>query len=205
MAGIEKIKQRIIEDAQREADEIIQAARDKAKGLKEQKEAEAGRLKKQLTKESMELAREHKKRMLTIARLEMRKKVLAAKQEMMNAVFNGVIDRIQNMPDEEYRKVIVSALLNLPLRGDEEIVVSAHDEHRLDQSFLDEVNELLNKQGRKGGLRLAPDRGQFRTGFILRTGGIEINNTFESIVKTVRDELEPQVADILFGGLSPEE
>ena len=123
----------------------------------------------------------------------------------MNAVFSGVIDRIQNMPDDEYREVIASALLNLPLRGDEEVVFSTYDEHRLDQSFLDQVNELLSKQGRKGRLRLAPDRGQFRAGFILRTEGIEINNTFESVVKTLRDEMEPQVADILFGGLSSDE
>ncbi|MGI6190084.1 MAG: hypothetical protein ACOYI1_10250, partial [Caldicoprobacteraceae bacterium] len=77
MTGIEKIKQRILEDAQKEADEIIKAAQDKAQGLKENKEAEAGRLKKQLTKENLEAAREHKKRILTVAQLEMRKKVLA--------------------------------------------------------------------------------------------------------------------------------
>ncbi|MGI6189384.1 MAG: V-type ATP synthase subunit E, partial [Caldicoprobacteraceae bacterium] len=166
------------------------------------KEAEAGRLKKQLTKENLEAAREHKKRILTVAQLEMRKKVLAAKQEMMDAVFSGTIDRIKNMPDDEYRKVIASALLNLPIEGDEEVVFSVYDEHRLDQKFLDQVNELLSKQGRKGCLRLAPDRGQFRAGFILRTGGIEINNSFEAVIKTLRDEMEPQVADILFGGLS---
>ncbi|NLW00013.1 MAG: hypothetical protein GX041_02310 [Clostridiales bacterium] len=202
MTGIEKIKQRILEDAQKEADEIIKAAQDKAQGLKENKEAEAGRLKKQLTKENLEAAREHKKRILTVAQLEMRKKVLAAKQEMMDAVFSGTIDRIKNMPDDEYRKVIASALLNLPIEGDEEVVFSVYDEHRLDQKFLDQVNELLSKQGRKGCLRLAPDRGQFRAGFILRTGGIEINNSFEAVIKTLRDEMEPQVADILFGGLS---
>lgn len=56
MTGIEKIKQRILEDAQKEADEIIKAAQDKAQGLKENKEAEAGRLKKQLTKENLEAA-----------------------------------------------------------------------------------------------------------------------------------------------------
>ena len=159
MTGIEKIKQRILEDAQKEADEIIKAAQDKAQGLKKNKEAEAGRLKKQLTKENLEAAREHKKRILTVAQLEMRKKVLAAKQEMMDAVFSGTIDRIKNMPDDEYRKVIASALLNLPIEGDEEVVFSVYDEHRLDQKFLDQVNELLSKQGGKGCLRLAPDRG----------------------------------------------
>ncbi|NLX70481.1 MAG: hypothetical protein GX024_06245 [Clostridiales bacterium] len=205
MTGIEKIKQRILEEAQNEADEIIKAAQEKAQGVKEAKEAEAGRLKKQLTKENMELAREHKRRMLTAAHLEMRKKVLAAKQEIMNEVFNGVIERIQDMPDDEYREIIASALLDLPLRGDEEVVFSVYDEHRLDQTFLDQVNELLNNQGIKGQLKLAPDRAQFKAGFVIRTRGMEINNSFESVVNTLRAEMEPQVAGVLFSGFSSDE
>jgi V/A-type H+-transporting ATPase subunit E len=128
----------------------------------------------------------------------MRKKVLAAKQEMIDAVFMGVLQRIESMPDDEYKDIIMSMLLASPLYGDEEVVFSACDPHNLDQGFLNKVNEMLVKDGRKGQLRLSSDRGQFKAGFILRREGVEINSTFESILGTLRNDMEPLLAEILF-------
>jgi len=198
MTGIDRIKQRILEDAQKEADLIVQTAQHKADALKAAKAGEAGKLKKRLTEENMEAAREHKRRLLTVAQLEMRKKVLAAKQEMIDAVFMGVLQRIESMPDDEYKDIIMSMLLASPLYGDEEVVFSACDPHNLDQGFLNKVNEMLAKDGRKGQLRLSSDRGQFKAGFILRREGVEINSTFESILGTLRNDMEPLLAEILF-------
>ncbi len=202
MNGFDKIKQRILEDAQREADRIIQSAEEKAKEIREAKANEADRLKKRLTEQNMEAAREHKRRMLVSAQLEMKKKVLAAKRDMMEAVFKGVVERISGMEDNQYRELIASMLLNAPLQGDEEVVFSVYDEYRLDQGFLDYVNEQLKRQGRKGQLHLAPDRGQFKAGFIVRGHEVEINSSFEAIVRALRAELESQVAEMLFGELS---
>ncbi|SFQ11791.1 V-type ATP synthase subunit E [Caldicoprobacter faecalis] len=202
MNGFDKIKQRILEDAQQEAERIIQSAEEKAREIKEAKANEVGKLKKRLTEQNMEAAREHKRRMLVSAQLEMKKKVLAAKRDMIEAVFRGVIERISSMADDQYREVIASMLLNAPLQGDEEVVFSVYDQYRLDQGFLDYVNEQLKKQGRKGQLRLAPDRGQFKAGFVLRGHEVEINSSFEAIVRALRIEMEPQVAEMLFGELA---
>jgi len=202
MNGFDKIKQRILEDARQEAERIIQSAEERAREIKEAKANEAARLKKRLTEQSMEAAREHKRRMLVSAQLEMKRKVLAAKRDMIEAVFAGVIERISGMADDQYREVIASMLLNAPLQGDEEVVFSVYDEGRLDQGFLDYVNEQLTKQGRNGRLRLSPDRGQFRAGFVLRGREVEINCSFESIVRALRADMESQVAEMLFGELS---
>ncbi|MBM7582435.1 V/A-type H+-transporting ATPase subunit E [Caldicoprobacter guelmensis] len=202
MNGFDNIKQRIMEDARQEAERIIQSAEGKAREIKEAKATEAGKLKKRLTEQNMEAAREHKRRLLVSAQLEIKKKVLAAKRDMIEAVFKGVIERISGMADDQYRGVIASMLLNAPIQGDEEVVFSVYDQYRLDQSFLDYVNEQLKKQGRKGELRLAPDRGQFKAGFVLRRHGIEINASFEAIVRALRVDVEPQVAEILFGELA---
>ncbi|MFS8500255.1 MAG: V-type ATP synthase subunit E family protein [Caldicoprobacter sp.] len=202
MDGIDKIKQRILEDARQEAERIIKSAEEKAEEIKKAKADEAGRLKKRLTEQNIEAAREHKRRMLVSAQLEMKKKVLAVKRDMIEAVFAGVIERISRMPDDQYREVIASMLLNAPLQGDEEVLFSVYDEHRLDQNFLDYINEQLKKQGRNGRLRLSPDRGQFKAGFILRGHKVEINCSFEAIVRALRAEMESQVAEMLFGELS---
>ena len=40
--------------------------------------------------------------------------------------------------------------------------------------------------------------GIFKGGFILEKDGIEINNTFEALVSSLRDDLEFEVARVLF-------
>lgn len=202
MNGFDNIKHRILEDARQEAERIIQSAEEKAQEIKQAKADEASRLKQRLTEQSMEAARERRRRMLVSAQLEMNKKLLAVKRDMIEAVFTGAIDRISGMADDQYRELIASMLLNAPIQGDEEVVFSVHDENRLDQSFLDYVNKKLHKQGRKGKLRLAPDRGQFKAGFVLRGQKVEINSSIDAIVRALRTEMESQVAAMLFGELS---
>ncbi len=201
MTGFERIKQRILQEAREEAEKIIEAAEDRSRELKGRKLEEANRLKAQFDKENEKRALEHKERLIAAAQLDMKKRVLAVKQEMIEAVFQGVMDRIREMPRDEYRKLIAATLANSSLQGDEEIIFSSYDDSKLDQGFLNEVNALFKEQGKKGQLKLAAEKGDFKAGFIAKTKGMEINSSFDAILNTVRDEMEPQVAEILFSEL----
>ena len=132
-----------------------------------------------------------------MAGLEMRKEVLAAKQELIDHVMEKAGEAIMEMPREEYRHIVTQMLLEAA-QGHEEVYFSVADEARLDQSIVDEVNALLKARGRKGELKLSPRREEFHGGFILRTGGMEINNTFGALIRMSRDEVESQLAKILF-------
>ncbi len=103
-----------------------------------------------------------------------------------------------DIPRDEYRRVISKMLLE-SAQGYEEVIFSAADEERLDQSLIHQVNKELKEQGKRGELRLSAERGQFDGGFILRSGGMEINNTFGAILRMSRNHLEARLAEILFG------
>jgi V/A-type H+/Na+-transporting ATPase subunit E len=47
-------------------------------------------------------------------------------------------------------------------------------------------------------LKFSSDARDIKSGFIVLKNGIEINNTFESLVNSLRDELEPEIVNALF-------
>jgi V/A-type H+-transporting ATPase subunit E len=198
MNGIDRISERILEDARAEAARIVKEAQERARSLKERKKEQTEKENEKLYRESMNRAQERKRRMLAVAELEMRKQILATKQQVIDETMERVNQAIKEIPRDEYRRIISQMLLE-SAQGDEEVFFSVEDEDRLDQSLIDEVNQELISQGKKGGLKLSPERETFGGGFILKSGGMEINNTFEAIIRMSRDEVESQVARILFG------
>ena len=61
------------------------------------------------------------------------------------------------------------------------------------EEFIDKLNEKINAE-----ITLSETAGNFKGGFILENNGIEINSTYEALVSSLRDELEFEVAKVLF-------
>ncbi|HZJ83268.1 MAG TPA: V-type ATP synthase subunit E family protein [Clostridia bacterium] len=197
MNGVNRISKRILDDARAEAVRIIEEAVDRARSLKEKEIKESQKANKRLQEEYVERAKERKRRMLAVAELEMRKELLSVKQDMINKAMEAVQQAILDMPKAEYRQIIVDMMIG-SAQGDEEVFFSKADDDRLDEGVLDEVNKTLKEQGKKGNLKLSPEKETFQGGFILKSGGVEINNSFESIIRMGRDDVESQLAGILF-------
>lgn len=198
MDGIDRISQRILDDAQAEAARIIEEAKQRARSIKDKRIEEVEKNNQKLHEENMAKAQERKRRMLSAAELEMRKEILAAKQHMIDEAMEKAKQAIMDMPKEEYCKIIFGMLLE-SAQGHEEVIFSTADKDRLDQSLIDQVNQALIEQGKSGELKLSPERENFEGGFILRSGGMEINNTFGAILRMSRNHLEARLAEILFG------
>ena len=198
MTDIDSISQRILDDAQVESARIIGESEQRARFIKDRKIKEAEKKNQKLHEENLARAQERKRRMLSAAELEMKKEVLAAKQQMIDEAMEKAKQAIMDIPRDEYRRVISKMLLE-SAQGYEEVIFSAADEERLDQSLIHQVNQELKEQGKRGELRLSAERGQFDGGFILRSGGMEINNTFGAILRMSRNHLEARLAEILFG------
>ena len=52
--------------------------------------------------------------------------------------------------------------------------------------------------GKHNTIKLSDETGKFEGGFILEQNGIEINNTFEALVSSLKDDLSLEVARVLF-------
>ncbi len=60
-------------------------------------------------------------------------------------------------------------------------------------AFIERLNKKIDAQ-----ITLSETKGNFKGGFILENNGIEINSTYEALVSSLRDELEFEVAKVLF-------
>jgi len=199
MTGVEKIKEEILAEARQEADSNVERAKAKAEELLKQAREEAERKKQISLEKATQEGKEKRQRIIANTELEGRKKRLQAKQEVLEEVFVQVMTALNSMPVEEYSKILADMILSSVKSGTEEIVLAAKDKARLGEEFLTNLNLRLSKAGKKGNLKLAEETGDFQGGFILKSGDVEINQSFEAILRMQHDELEALAIKVLFG------
>jgi len=199
MTGVEKIKEEILAEARQEADSNIERAKAKAEELLKQAREEAERKKQISLEKATQEGKEKRQRIIANTELEGRKKRLQAKQEVLEEVFVQVMTALNSMPVEEYSKILADMILNSVKTGTEEIVLAKKDRSRLGETFLANLNLRLSNAGKNGSLKLAEDGGDFQGGFILKSGDVEINQSFEAILRMQHDELEALAIKVLFG------
>ena len=198
MTGIENIKGRILADAENKASEIIKEAEQKAEVIVNKAKEKAFDKAKEIERKSQYEANERKRIIHSMVELGIRKDILSAKQEVLCKVFDEVQNRINTIPKEEYEKILLSMLIETVETGNEEIVMSKNDSGRISPDFISKAKEELKKAGKPAGIKLNMEDVDFGGGFIVKGKGIEINNSFEAILKMRRDEIEPIVAELLF-------
>lgn len=190
--GIEEIKKKIREDAEKERERILEEARMKASQIVENGKKAAEKSGQEIISRKEKEAEAEKDRILTTEKLESRKKSLMAKQEVMDKVFSRALEAILNLAD--YEKLMEHLILSVA-EGGEEIVLSPRDESRLSEEFFRRVNARLSEP-----LKVSEETRDISGGFILKKGNIEINESFDAKMKTLRDEMESKVARVLFSG-----
>lgn len=196
--AVEDITKCITSGARKEVTKIEKEAQAEAKKTVDQYRSEAQKIAERIVKEAREEAVAEKKRALGLARLSSRDKLLAEKQAGLESVFSGALERLLSLPDNQYRKLIKKMLLEVVSSAGGEVIFSSRDKKRLGPSFVKEVNQALEKKGEKGCLKVALETREIKGGFIIRSGHIEGNNSLDIIIEAQREELEPQVLQMLF-------
>ena len=194
--GAEEVVEKILADANSEAERI--------KGQAQEKEAaEQAELNKQLdeyrkqTKILAEKAGQDKKaHLLAAARMEIAKEFLAEKRKLLDEVFEQAQTQLQNLPDEEYHNLWTRLMLEAVETGNEEAIVDSN-ETRIDDRFIKLVNRQLGP-GYKGNLRLADEKQNIGAGFILKRDKIKNNVSLKVLLAQARNKLEIKLAKELF-------
>lgn len=196
--SLEKIIERIEQDAKNQAEEIIKNASANSDKIIQEANERANQVKAQALEESKKQAGVHKQRLISTASLDLRKDILTEKQRAIDSAFQEAMDNLLKMRDDEYQKIIVKMILPNVLTGNEEIILSERDKTRLGKVFLDKINNELSKTGKKGRLTIAKDSYNILGGFVLRRGNVELNNSFESLFNSIREDIESEVSKVLF-------
>ncbi|MGB9839727.1 V-type ATP synthase subunit E [Thermovenabulum sp.] len=197
MQGITRIKEKIMEEAEKEKARILSEAEKKAEEIFEKAKRKAEEIEHTLLEKAKKQAEEEKRKIISMAELEEKKRLLQAKQEIIDLVFKEAEDKIRQMEEERYKKLFFEMLIE-SAEGDEELIIAENDRSRITEDFLKKVNEELVKKGKKGNLKIVSFSKDITGGFILRSKNVEINGSFDYLVSIKREELETEIARILF-------
>ena len=194
MNGIEKITQRIETDTQAEIDRILGDARAEADDITDRYQAQANNEAAELAAKNQKAAAEREERLVSTAQMEARKVGLAAKQEMVEKAYDLALEKLCSMPDEKYVQTVADLLVQAAPNGRGAVIFAPAEKKRIGEAAVRAANEKL----RGGKLTLAEETRPLKGGFILSDGKVEVNCSFDTLVRLQKAETAGAAAKRLF-------
>jgi V/A-type H+-transporting ATPase subunit E len=198
LAGAEKLIEKIIGDAQRDAEMYWHEAEEKKQVLRDKLNKDIEKRKAEIDRMSDEAVRENKKRMAAVYDLEYRKQLLVAKQEMMAQAKALAMQKLSSLPDDQYLSLLKQRLIDCASSGRGGIIVS-RNEKRINAAFLRDVNKALKNERDTGEVELLNETRDIAGGFVYVDGGLEIDMSIEALLNEAWQQSETDVAAVLFG------
>lgn len=183
MSKLENLTQKILDDAKETADAILAEAEKKNKGIVSSRIMDAEERAERMLSRAVEEAKVEKNRIISNAELRARDEKLTAKQSVMDRAFVLTKERLNNFNEKEYISFLKNTLKNLKLDGSEILVVT--------KKFKDAV--------KKSGIRnKVSETETVESGFLIQDEEIVMNYTFDSLVDYLKEELEADIAQVIF-------
>ncbi len=182
----EVILSQIIEQAKEEADAIIAKAEETVKKIEEENTAKAVKQ----TEEQFDIIKQKVNAMsqaqIEKAEFEARASQLLEKQEMIEIIKEKVKQKIKDIDDNTYIKLI------------DEKISRYKDEKDVKLILPKKCYEAIQKIALNYGMQVETQTDHFETGVIVQCGKIEYNYDFEENMKFMNEEIEKEIDTILF-------
>ena len=191
--GIDNITSKILSDAGNAADSSLMNAEKTMQEIINKAKSEAEVIIKTAAEKAEKDAEDLKSRKVSAAELQSRKMLLSAKQEAISKSFSASIDKLKEMPEEQYLSFLAQEIVKIP-NCEGYLVLNAKDRENIGERLIKAVNEKL--QAKK--VALSNETVQASGGFVLKKGNVAINSTFETILDSMKDELTSKIANALF-------
>lgn len=195
--NIDSIVAKIASDAKAQAAQTLRTAEERARTLEQKAEDRQEKQREQARRDASMEAQQLRERMERMAALQEKKDTLVMKREVIDQAFDLARARLRDMPREDARRLSLSLLLE-SAQGDEEFLFGPGDEDLYDADFLQSANAALVAAGKKGALVYSAERLPQRGGFVLRRAGMQMEMTWDMLLRVRRDALEADVAAVLF-------
>ena len=191
MKGLEKINERIRRDARAEMDAILSEAGKRAEISARGYADQARQMTDDAARRRKEANQERLERLKSSADMERRQLLLGAKQDCIDAAFARAAELLRQLPRDEY-----VALLARTARqngdGTEEIILSSADRAAVGEA----VTAAANADG--ASFTLSGETREMGGGLILKRGLVEINCSFQTQLRALRQTQAADVARVLF-------
>ncbi|MDE6590724.1 MAG: hypothetical protein K2K53_10365 [Oscillospiraceae bacterium] len=194
MNGIEKITARIQEDSQKEIDAVLAEARAKAADIAAKAKAEAKAVADEVLAQGRRAAEEREDRLASTTQMECRKAALAAKQDVIEEAFQRAHKQLLALPTEKYVALLADLAVQASATGKEKLIFSPSHRAQVGKAVV----TAANKKREDAAFTLAEETRPMDGGFILSDGAVEVNCTFDTLIRLQRGALAGEVAKVLF-------
>lgn len=198
MSNINNLTSKIIDEANAKRDEILGSAREEEAKIIAKKISEARKLEEDIITKANREALTMKDRIISNGELNVRNNKLAAKQVVIDKVFSKALESLNGISNEDFAVFMKNNLSSMELSGEYNLIIGTNTNRALVAEIVVEMNSTFAGSGRAVQINLISEPGNFQGGFILEKSGIEINNTFEALISSMRDDLEYEVTKALF-------
>lgn len=197
MSGLDKMKARILEEAESSARDILDRAGEEADRILREAGTAADAAAAEIAAGAVRDSLERKRRAGAVADMQRKQAVLAAKQEMIREVLREAYEEILGLEAERYFGLMEKLLKEYVLPEEGEICFNSRDLERMPEGFSGRIRTIAAEAG--GSLTLSETPLDTDGGFLLVYGGIEENCTLKAVFGSRREELSDQVNRMLFG------
>jgi V/A-type H+-transporting ATPase subunit E len=194
VAGVQAIIDRIVADAKQQADSIQETARHQIAENERKTDDRIKAQKEEIMAAAERECEEEERRFRAIADLEARKNALKKKREAIGEAFSRAKKKILALQGEAYAEFLFTLLKQSGAEGGE-IRPASKDRRFFTDAFMGRAKKEISSD-----LALGGDFDSLATGFVLISGEAQINCSVDFVLKQAREEMEGDVARILFGG-----
>lgn len=162
-------------------DEIVRKSDEEVKAVKDT-------YKKRLAQEEPEVL----KRREIVAGLDAKKVNLGVRQRLISEAFDASLKQLADLPDDKYIN-FVGRLLDKAVKTGSEVLLVGKSEKHITSAWLEGYNAT-----HKTSLTFSNERLPLSGGFVLRNGKVDINCSWDMLLKDIRQEIEPDVVKKMF-------
>jgi len=192
----EQVVEKILAEARGQAEKIKAEAQAKEAEQRSKLDEQLDEYRKQTEILAEKAGQDKKAHLLAAARMEIAKEFLAGKRKLLDEVFDQAQTQLQNLPDKQYCDFWAKLMAEAVETGDEEVIVD-NNEKRIDDKFIKMVNHQRGGDSKRN-LKLADERQNIGSGFILKRGKIKVNVSLPVLLAQARNKLEIELAKELF-------
>ena len=193
MDGIERIISKIEQEAKQESDAVISEAENKAREILTAAEKKYLEDRENARLENEKEAEAIRSRSVTAAGMEVRKRVLALKQSLISEIFDEALRELCTMNAAKKTELLTALLVKAAPDGKGEVCFSGADAAQCGAEVVRLANDKLG-----GELTLSGKTCAIPGGFVLKNGDVEINCSFDALVRLQQEKSTGAVAKLLF-------
>lgn len=187
--GLEEITNTIIAEAEKEAEKIRQDSEKKRHAIEEKGKEKASKAELDIKQKIESEGEKVIERAKLESNIEERNQLVEAKQKLVNKAFNQAKKNITQLDQSKHTEILTTLINGLPEVQDGKIIAA--------KGTIEQIRGALEKSGRN--FKIADEEFDAIGGFIFKSPEIEVNNSYDELLKGLREDLEIEISQKLFG------